>query len=64
MHKTDVILIATADRFEVYDDVMRFFWSCAKAFPILTLLPGFLLPLAILFTSPATLSYEAHGYTD
>ncbi|MCJ1400968.1 hypothetical protein MMC11_004179 [Xylographa trunciseda] len=34
-----------ADRIEVYHDVMRFFWSCAKAFPILNLMPGFLLPL-------------------
>lgn len=34
-----------ADRFEVYDNIMSFFWSCATAFPVLTLMPGFSLPV-------------------
>lgn len=34
-----------ADRPEVYHDVMSFFWSCATAFMILNLMPGFLLPI-------------------
>ncbi|QSZ34439.1 hypothetical protein DSL72_006031 [Monilinia vaccinii-corymbosi] len=33
-----------ADRADVYDDVMMFFFSCAKAFPILGMVPRFLLP--------------------
>lgn len=34
----------TVDGLQVYDDVMSFFWSCAAAFPILNLIPSFLLP--------------------
>ncbi|KAM0801452.1 cytochrome P450 [Usnea florida] len=34
-----------ANRSEVFDNTMNFFWSCAQAFPILALLPGFLLPI-------------------
>ncbi|KAI4276195.1 MAG: hypothetical protein LQ337_002662 [Flavoplaca oasis] len=33
-----------ADRPEVYEDMMAFFWDCAKAFPILNFTPTFLLP--------------------
>ena len=42
--RTKIRLCAAANRLEVYDDVMSFFWSCAKAFPIFNLIPGFLLP--------------------
>lgn len=38
-----------ADRFEVYDNIMSFFWSCATAFPVLTLMPGFSLPSVFVF---------------
>ena len=38
---------SAADRLDVYDDIMGFFWTCAKAFPILNLMPGFLMPLVI-----------------
>jgi hypothetical protein len=34
-----------AGRMEVYDDVMAFFWSCASAFPLVSLVPGFTLSL-------------------
>lgn len=34
-----------ADKMKVYDDVMSFFWSCAKAFPIVNLMPQFTMPL-------------------
>ena len=40
-----------ADRFEVYDNIMSFFWSCATAFPVLTLVPGFSLPSVFIFGS-------------
>ncbi|KAL8818902.1 MAG: hypothetical protein Q9223_002562 [Gallowayella weberi] len=30
---------------EVYDNMMRFFWDCARAFPVLNLTPSFLLPI-------------------
>ncbi|EGD98143.1 hypothetical protein TESG_05529 [Trichophyton tonsurans CBS 112818] len=33
-----------ANRPEVYDDVMDFFWSCARAFPIVDMMPSFLTP--------------------
>ncbi|EZF76664.1 hypothetical protein H105_02018 [Trichophyton soudanense CBS 452.61] len=33
-----------ANRPEVYDDVMNFFWSCARAFPIVDMMPSFLTP--------------------
>ncbi len=33
-----------AENMQVYDDVMDFFWSCAKAFPIVNLTPGFMMP--------------------
>ncbi|KAL8882590.1 MAG: hypothetical protein Q9198_000434 [Flavoplaca austrocitrina] len=33
-----------ADRPEVYENMMAFFWDCAKAFPILNFTPTFLLP--------------------
>ena len=39
-----VVYHAVEDRNKVYDDVMNFFWSCAKAFPILDLVLGLLLP--------------------
>ncbi|KAL6714316.1 hypothetical protein ACLMJK_007739 [Lecanora helva] len=34
-----------ANRREVYNDVISFFWSCARAFPVLELTPDFLIPL-------------------
>jgi hypothetical protein len=34
-----------AGKIKVYDDVMAFFWSCAKAFPIVNLMPEFTMPL-------------------
>jgi hypothetical protein len=34
-----------ASEIKVYDDVMAFFWSCAKAFPIVNLMPQFSMPL-------------------
>ena len=34
-----------AEKMQVYDDVMAFFWSCAKAFPIVNLMPEFTMPL-------------------
>ncbi|EEQ32771.1 conserved hypothetical protein [Microsporum canis CBS 113480] len=37
--------LSDADRPEVYDDVMNFFWSCARAFPVVDMMPGFLTPL-------------------
>lgn len=33
-----------AEKIQVYDDVMAFFWSCAKAFPIVNLMPEFIMP--------------------
>ncbi|EFE41066.1 hypothetical protein TRV_04195 [Trichophyton verrucosum HKI 0517] len=36
-----------ANRPEVYDDVMNFFWSCARAFPIVDMMPSFLTPFVI-----------------
>ena len=30
---------AAAERLEVYNDVKSFYWNCAKAFPILILVP-------------------------
>ena len=44
---TDATFVAAANRSEVFDNTMNFFWSCAQAFPILALLPGFLLPSVI-----------------
>lgn len=49
MAPTEFIIHGSADQLKVYDDVMSFFWSCAKAFPILNLLPGFLLPSVMPF---------------
>lgn len=54
---------ATADRLEVYDDIMGFFWSCANAFPILTLVPGFLLPSVISLSQPNKVSHQADKRT-
>ncbi|KAF1936520.1 cytochrome P450 [Clathrospora elynae] len=34
-----------ADKMQAYDDVMGFFWSCAKAFPIVNLMPAFTMHL-------------------
>ncbi|KAH3919011.1 hypothetical protein HBH56_027670 [Parastagonospora nodorum] len=34
-----------AGEIKVYDDIMSFFWSCAKAFPIVNLMPQFTMPL-------------------
>jgi hypothetical protein len=34
-----------ASEMQVYDDVMAFFWSCARAFPIVNLMPGFTMAL-------------------
>jgi hypothetical protein len=34
-----------ASKIQVYDDIMAFFWSCAKAFPVVSLMPAFTLPL-------------------
>jgi hypothetical protein len=34
-----------ASKLEVYDDVMAFFWSCASAFPLASLVPAFTLSL-------------------
>jgi hypothetical protein len=42
--KTDFGPRAAADRDEVYDDVMNFFWSCVRAFTVANLAPGFLAP--------------------
>ena len=33
-----------AEMMQTYDDVMAFFWSCAKAFPIVNLVPEFIMP--------------------
>lgn len=63
-HGTDVGSHAAGDRLEVYHDVMSFFWSCAKAFPILNLMPGFLLPSVIPSNQPTAVFYRTHGCTD
>ena len=46
--QTDIRFPAAADRLEVYEDIMGFFWSCANAFPVLTLVPAFLYPSVVL----------------
>ncbi|PQE16361.1 cytochrome P450 protein [Rutstroemia sp. NJR-2017a WRK4] len=48
--RIDIVYYAIANRPEVYQDVMDFFWSCAKAFPILGIMPDFLLPLLLRLT--------------
>jgi hypothetical protein len=64
MGMTDVEFHAAADRLEVYNDVMSFFWSCANAFPIVNLMPGFLLPLVIPLNQPTAALHQAHARTD
>ncbi|KAM5472032.1 hypothetical protein MferCBS49748_001480 [Microsporum ferrugineum] len=49
-----------ADRPEVYDDVMNFFWSCARAFPVVDMMPGFLTPSVI---SPGLQGQYIETYT-
>lgn len=63
-HATDCRCLAAADRLEVCDNVMSFFWSCAKAFPILNLTLGFLLPSVITLNQPMAAFHQAHGLTD
>ena len=50
-NRTNIRFPAAADRLEVYEDIMGFFWSCANAFPVLTLVPAFLYPLVVLLDS-------------
>ncbi|KAF2498144.1 cytochrome P450 [Lophium mytilinum] len=45
-----------ASEMQVYDDVMAFFWSCAKAFPIVNLVPRLLMP----FIGPVAMGW---GFT-
>ena len=42
--ETDLGPRAAADRDEVYDDVMNFFWGCVRAFAVANLAPSFLTP--------------------
>jgi hypothetical protein len=42
-----------AEKPQVYDDVMVYFWSCAKAFPIVNLMPQFTMPLI----NPVTMGF-------